>query len=668
MNQVYTGDYHEKIKEVTKELNILVDKILLDQSRRVRDKVDENLSINIFNASNGNREQSTSSLNGQFVYCQLLIDCLINMISKSTDKNQFIDLCRNYYKDNPTELTIVKEFERDYIPDRALWWYTRESFLYRLLNKALRTQDIDFLFLFRFFIRDLEKQLKEIQSPLPIRVYRGQVISNDELQALKNSIGQFISMNSFLSTSVDRRSALSFLYSSTASTDLQRILFEIDLDPNLSNIKPFANITSLSFFTDEQEVLVMLGSIFRLVNIEHKDRVWVVQLTLCSDDDNDLKPIYDYIKNEYGEGEQGSSLFSFGVLLFKMGHYDKAEKYYHRLLKELPNDHEDLAACYHNLGMMKNHQGNYDESLQWFNKALDIYNHTLKSDDPIIARTYNSIGEVQLRKGNRTDALESFTKALNIRKKVFGEDHLLVAMCYHNIGNIYQEERKFQQAFEYHQKSLMIRQKHLPQDHSDIGASLHCIAGIYLCLNYPDQALEYYNKALKIYQKTLPSTHSDLAMLYYNLGLLYNGQNNFQQALTNFQKASDIFNATLSPTHPFIAAVQQEIQRYEKFQLVSLKDAVKPIAGLIDFSSADVWTATTACTNPKNDLTPDKSISIYLYTMESIYALFNQALRKLPSIRCVVWREVKLDISHQFQEGKKFFWWSLSLCTKSRTV
>jgi hypothetical protein len=248
-------------------LNVLVNQIQSDQTTRARIKVDEVLSINIFTATD-KPEKSTTGLNGQFVHSQLLIDRLLCMTPKAIDKSDFIKLCKNYYKDNRTELTIIEEFEKGYLPNRSLWWYTRESFLYRLLNKALRTQDIDILFLFRFFIHDIYKQLQELQSSEFIRVYRGQLISNDELQTLKDSVGQFISMNSFLSTSIDRRSAISFLTSSTASGDLQRILFEIDLDPTLAGIKPFANITSNSFYVDEQEVLIMLGSIFRLVKID----------------------------------------------------------------------------------------------------------------------------------------------------------------------------------------------------------------------------------------------------------------------------------------------------------------------------------------------------------------------------------------------------------------
>ncbi|CAM4837065.1 unnamed protein product [Rotaria magnacalcarata] len=553
----------EKVKGIGMQLNGLVDQIRSDQTTRTRTKVDEVFSINIFNTKS-HQEKSTTGLNGQFVYSQLLIDRLLSMKPKATDRNEFISLSKTYYKDNSSELSIIQEFEKDYLPNRALWWYTRESFLYRLMNKSLRTQDIDLLFLFRFFIRDIHKQLQELQCSTPLRVYRGQLVSNDELQTLKASLGQFISMNSFLSTSLDRRLALSFLTSSPVTGDLQRILFEIDLDPTLAGIKPFANITSNSFFADEQEVLIMLGSIFQLVKIDYQDQVCIVQMALCSDNDNSLKPIYDYMKKEYDDydgGDNGSSVFSFGILLFKMGEYDKAEKYYNHLLTELPPDDKDLGPCYHNMGMIANHKGNYDLSLKWFKKALELYNQTRKSDDPAIATTCNSIGEVYFRKGNRKDALESFKKALDIRKKAFGEENIQVAMCYHNMGNAYQEEKNFQQAFECHQKSLMIRQKLLPADHYDIGSSIHCIASIYLCMNYPDLALQYYHKALAIYQKSLPSQHQDIAMIHYNLGLLYAGKEEFQQALTNFQKASSIFHVTLPATHPFIGIVNQDIQR-----------------------------------------------------------------------------------------------------------
>ena len=70
----------------------------------------------------------------------------------------------------------------------ALWWYTRESFIYRILNKALRIQNIDLLFLFRFYIRDIEQQLHKNRYQSSVRVYRGQLMSHEELEFIKKFI------------------------------------------------------------------------------------------------------------------------------------------------------------------------------------------------------------------------------------------------------------------------------------------------------------------------------------------------------------------------------------------------------------------------------------------------------------------------------------------------
>ncbi|CAF1271096.1 unnamed protein product [Rotaria sp. Silwood1] len=128
----------------------------MEHSRRGAKKIEEQLVLNVFNTSSTD-EQSTTGLNGQFIHSQLLINCLLQMKAASTDKDEMISLSKKQYKDNKNELSIVHEFEENYSSDRAIWWYTRESFLYRQWNKALRVQNIDLLFIFRFFIRDIQE-------------------------------------------------------------------------------------------------------------------------------------------------------------------------------------------------------------------------------------------------------------------------------------------------------------------------------------------------------------------------------------------------------------------------------------------------------------------------------------------------------------------------------
>ncbi|CAF1239366.1 unnamed protein product [Rotaria sordida] len=240
-NEEWTKKF-SKIKGVHRTLEAILAKIQSDQVN-IRFKVDEPLAVSIF-TPNSALDKSTTELNSKFIHSEVSIDVLLRMKSNPTDKNDLIDLCKEKYKDNEKELAIVKEFEQNYSPNQALWWYTRDSFLYRLLNKALRVQNTDMIFLFRFFIRDIEQQLEQHKCLTPIRVYRGQLMSNEELKVLKDSIGRFISMNSFLSTSIEREQALRFLNATNISDDSQRVLITIDADPRLDGVKPFANITN----------------------------------------------------------------------------------------------------------------------------------------------------------------------------------------------------------------------------------------------------------------------------------------------------------------------------------------------------------------------------------------------------------------------------------------
>ena len=140
------------MKAVVVEVDELISRIKVDH--KIQKKVEEPLSFNIFTTS-ASANKSTSRINGQFVFFQVLIDCLLRLKSTETDKNELISRCRDKYEDNNSELNNLDEFEQHYSPDKALWWYTRESFFYKTLNAALRTQNIHMIFLFRAFIVDI---------------------------------------------------------------------------------------------------------------------------------------------------------------------------------------------------------------------------------------------------------------------------------------------------------------------------------------------------------------------------------------------------------------------------------------------------------------------------------------------------------------------------------
>jgi tetratricopeptide (TPR) repeat protein len=541
---------------VSTQLDALVAQIKSDRARRSHNKIDEPLAINVFDTN------ASFKFNDQFIRSHLLIDCLLQMKENVLDMDKFISLCEEEYKENKSDLAVIHEFQQNYNAARALRWYTRQSFLFRMLNKALRIQNIDVLFLFRFFIFDIQQQLLKNQGSQPVHLYRAQLLTNDELQILKSAIGGFIMMNTFLSTTIDREVSLSFLdtMDSLDEYDMHRVLFEIDADPRLDGIPPFANIIWLSYCFGQQEVLMMIGSIFRIIEIQQEEnQICIIRLVLCSENDHDLKNAFAHLKKEYNAKEK-MDLFSFGHVLCDMGNFDDAKKFYLRFVGDLPSDHRDLVTCYQALGDVAADKGDCDLSLEWYERLHQLLARTLKPDDPRLADSYTIIGNIHWKKNAFKRALESYNKALVIYKRAFDENHLTIAECLDKIGTVHEKEKRYFQALNHYEKSLLIRQKSLPADHLDLGTAHSKVANIRLLLCHYYLALGHYNIALKIKLNSLPHDHLDIAIDYCGMGHTYKARGELSQALAYYEKAAGIYRNHLPSTHPDVVDMERTIR------------------------------------------------------------------------------------------------------------
>ncbi|CAF2028864.1 unnamed protein product [Rotaria magnacalcarata] len=187
----------------------------------IEDKLDELIDIIRADQNNLGRnedapamdilDRSSTELNGEFLHSKLLIDVLIRMKPNQQDTNELLEFLKNEYRDNEVELKLVNEFHMGYESSKAVWRYIRELFLYRLPNKALRVRNTDLIFLFRTVIRDIYEQLRSNQCQERVTVYRGQISSIVEYTKLQKSPGSTISLNSFLSTSINREIAVNLL-------------------------------------------------------------------------------------------------------------------------------------------------------------------------------------------------------------------------------------------------------------------------------------------------------------------------------------------------------------------------------------------------------------------------------------------------------------------------
>ncbi|CAF3933946.1 unnamed protein product [Rotaria sordida] len=549
-----------KIKGVIVKVDDLIDQIKVDQ--KDRGKQEEPLSMNIYNVR-GNADKSTTELNGHFIHSLLLIDVLIRMKSTDTDKKKLIQVCKDEYTDNDHQLEIVSEFERHYKSKKAIWWYTRDAFLYSMLNKALRVQNTELLLLFRFVIHDIYERLKKYQCQRPIQVYRYQPMSTDELNALRQSIGQFISINSFFSTSADRDVALRFSKRSTISNDLHPILFIIDADPRVVKSKPFADISSHSYFPQECEILFMVGCIFRLIDIYRDDneQIWIIKMQLAEDNDHDLKKLFNQLKADYGGGENETNLQSFGDVLQLMGKYDSAEKIYSDLHKTSPSDDTSFCHLCFSFGMLYKERKDYDRSLQWFQRALDRKTRTNPTDFVYIGGLYCCIGNIYMEKNGYNEAIKYYNTAMDYYKCANATNHPYMASLYHGNARICCAQKQYTEALNYYQRSLVIQQEHLPSNHPDMAINLIGIGDVYRNVGKYQLAMDNYKTSLDIRIKSLPPQHQDIASNVRSIGLLYETMNNLKEALEYYKKAASIYRQSLSSENSNVVEIQKDMQR-----------------------------------------------------------------------------------------------------------
>ncbi|CAF1336333.1 unnamed protein product [Didymodactylos carnosus] len=353
-------------------------------------------------------ENSTCSLldeNGNFVFYQLLAETLMRTPPSPGAKREIIEHCRMYYKNNLQELAKIDEFELNYCPTKSIWWYTRDCFLYRLMNKALRTKNIDRIFRFRTVISDLHNQLcrlhiLQLRSSKTLTVYRGQQLSEDEFNGIKNHVGGLISFNTFFSTTPESDTAL-FFAGDSDEKGMVSVLFEIDIENKCGY--PYIRIGKLGYFKGENEILFSIGTVFRIEEYEELwSGKWYVKLSLHRETHDHLT--VRAVRRIIGEKSTDDNLADFLNERYQM----KDRQSIQTLLDEFSTHYYDIISFYATVGMFYRRQKLYKEELQYYEKIAEILEKSLPNKHPILAITYASIAEYNRREMNDTEADRQF--------------------------------------------------------------------------------------------------------------------------------------------------------------------------------------------------------------------------------------------------------------------
>jgi tetratricopeptide (TPR) repeat protein len=357
-----------------------------------------------------------------------------------------------------------------------------------------------------------------------------------------------------LSTSKLREVSLGFAQGILGKSDIVGILFKISVDPSTSSA-PFACIQAVSFFQTEEEILFSTHTVFRIgeiTKIDNNSSLYQVELKFTADDDQQLRTLTNRIREETSAGKGWTRLC---MLLAKIGQFDKAEELYTVLFDQTSIEREK-ACYYNNLGYLKDHQGDYEKAIWYYEKSLAMYRKTLPQNHPDMATLYTNIGIVYDNMTEYSKALSFHEKALEIEQKTLSRNDPSLAISYNNIGLAYAKMEECSKALAFYEEALEIYNKPLPSNHPSLadcynkigGCFLQTLAILYLLYNQIGaEGTQHLANALQQNKVTQPAMA--FSLFNHSLSIFYRHSSNLTstaiESMTMYNGVSKRFSKTM---------------------------------------------------------------------------------------------------------------------------
>ncbi|CAF4199498.1 unnamed protein product [Rotaria sordida] len=450
------------------------------------------------------------------------------------------------YQNEEVQLNSINDFENNCTLDDALYWYTKEPFVYKLVNKAFRTRNVDLICRFRYFIILLHRRLKELsiqqQKINYTIVYRAQTLRKNDLETLKSNIGNLISTNTIMSTTRNKNVADMFL---DATAEIN-VIFKINIENATDYIfYTFADISEFSQYPQEEETLFFPGSVFHIDSVEKENNsTWIIKLTLNNDTTEQIEQLMNVIQKQF------TNKINLDYSFMKIDDFNLFRKYYRILTNKKFTFKDAITNAIGGIDfdyLFRNFDkkfivfniliGNnyfrlfeYDNALHHYDIAISSLDNN-NNNNQLIGEIYNHIGDVQKAMNNFQSALLYYEKALQIFTSHNVKDRYFSSI-YRKISDVYQIQNKNIDAIIYEGKANQIDKRYRQRSELD-----HKIS------------LEYYQNQLNTQLNLLPHQRADIL---YSIGVCLIKKCDYQQALENLLQAKKLFENHL-PTYDHFA-------------------------------------------------------------------------------------------------------------------
>ena len=251
--------------------------------------------------------------------------------------------------------------------------------------------------------------------------------------------------------------------------------------------------------------------------------------------DQEASLIYDTIARLPADSpRQAAWIHQLGIVAQVRGDYDEAARQYQRSLdiKERLGNQAGMATSYHNLGALAQDRGDYDEAARQYQRSLDIKERL--GNQAGMADSYHNLGILAQFRGDYDEAARQYQRSLDINERLGNQAGM--ATSYHQLGILAQFRGDYDEAARQYQRALDINERLGNQ--AGMATGYHNLGILAQDRGDYDEAARQYQRALDI--NDWLGNQAGMATSYHQLGILAQDRGDYDEAARQYQRALDI--------------------------------------------------------------------------------------------------------------------------------
>jgi len=206
-------------------------------------------------------------------------------------------------------------------------------------------------------------------------------------------------------------------------------------------------------------------------------------------------------------------------------------------------------------------QRKFEESIDYFTRALNVLEQNAGKDSPDFATGLNNIAGTYRMMGEYNKAEAAFMQCLDIYEKTVGKNHVYYAAGLNNLALLALDQDDNEKAANLLQKCTDILKEN-PQARDEYATSLVNTASLYYNLRRFDDAQKNLQEAVKLYETELGTMTPHYHAAMNTLGLVYREKEKYEEAKMWFGKSMEAAKKLYGENHP------EYLEAFSNYQMI----------------------------------------------------------------------------------------------------